>query len=781
MKTMILMFIFTLSLILQFQTIEINYVYSSLKIPEDSFYLGKLDDDINLRVVVGLKLKNEEELVKNILQGKILNENEIQKYLPTEEEYSFVLNSIKKLNPSNITTYKNRILISFEAKKSVLESFFNSKFEIYYYRNVKFYTLNKPSINSNLAKYILGFSGLNNFSYYKKSFSLLQESNIIMDVKSVREFYNISKLIEQGINGKEQTIVIGSVNNFDEKDVELFEKNFNLPPKQKEVHYVIKGDYKTEEETTVDVQWARAIAPESNIKVVLIPDPKVSSFIELYNYIVSNKIGNIVSVSWIIPETNLSKDEIEIQEKIFMLGVAQGINFYFPSGDWGSSSTPTIKGLKNPIPFYPSTSPYVTSVGGTQIKYENGKYYEIAWGGIKENYTYGSGGGYSNFFDKPSYQNIISFKRGFPDVSYNAAQESGYIVYLNGKIKIGYGTSLGAPQWAGINALINQLNNGNIGFINLYLYKIYENKGIYSKVFNDITEGNNGLYNAKEGWDPVTGLGTPNVYNLAYSLISKQEKSLAILTNSSIKIKVYINNTETYIPTNISFKDNVYIKIEINKTYTINDTRYIYLETKGIIDSTENIISVFVNETSSIMILFRKQYLIFINSEYYSIKEWYNANSYLTIKIPKYLRISDKEILKFKNIETAENLILNKNEFTILIDSPKYFKINWIKVYYVKVNSMFGFVFGEGWYEEGEKAKISVFEPLSFLGIIKFKGWKGDIEGKDNIIEFIVDKPIEIEAEWEVTPIGYALLLIILLALIFIIFNLYKKIKSFQI
>ena len=79
------------------------------------------------------------------------------------------------------------------------------------------------------------------------------------------------------------------------------------------------------------------------------------------------------------------------------------------------------------------------------------------------------------------------------------------------------GTSSGSPQWAALIAIADQINGGPLGFINPALYKIGSAPARYAADFYDVTTGNNGLsapaipgYPATTGWDPVTGLGTPN-------------------------------------------------------------------------------------------------------------------------------------------------------------------------------------------------------------------------------------------------------------------------------
>jgi subtilase family serine protease len=161
-----------------------------------------------------------------------------------------------------------------------------------------------------------------------------------------------------------------------------------------------------------------------------------------------------------------------------------------------------------------------------------------------------SGGGFSHVFSKPAYQNAlpagstpIGAMRGVPDVGLQASAGTGALVYISlppdgqsglrcgsapcstGWYDIG-GTSLSCPQWAGLVAIADQLNGGGLGLINPALYRIGADPARYAADFFDITTGNNTAnpdvpgYPATTGWDPVTGLGTPNAARLVPDLVS---------------------------------------------------------------------------------------------------------------------------------------------------------------------------------------------------------------------------------------------------------------------
>ncbi len=111
-----------------------------------------------------------------------------------------------------------------------------------------------------------------------------------------------------------------------------------------------------------------------------------------------------------------------------------------------------------------------------------------------------------------------------PDVAYNADKATGYVVWWMGMGAVVGGTSAGSPQWAGIIALADQAAGRRLGAINKSLYHIGKSDA-YSSAFNDITSGANtfagaNMFEAKPGWDAVTGLGTPNVANLVPLLIN---------------------------------------------------------------------------------------------------------------------------------------------------------------------------------------------------------------------------------------------------------------------
>ena len=181
-------------------------------------------------------------------------------------------------------------------------------------------------------------------------------------------------------------------------------------------------------------------------------------------------------------------------------------------------------------PSFPGTCPYITAVGATQVKNTTMLSSSPTKPEMACETVIFSGGGFSNVFEMPAFQsqavsryfegsaapqysarqfNNSRQARGFPDVSANGAN---YGIILNGSLQMSFGTSASAPTFGAVVTMINQermkVGKGPVGFLNEALYA---NPGM----MNDITEGSNpgcntNGFQAAKGWDPVTGLGTPN-------------------------------------------------------------------------------------------------------------------------------------------------------------------------------------------------------------------------------------------------------------------------------
>jgi subtilase family serine protease len=290
-------------------------------------------------------------------------------------------------------------------------------------------------------------------------------------------------------------------------------------------------------ETSLDVEYAHAMAPGARIVLVVAATSSGNAINNAERKVLSQFPGAIMSQSFGIPEILLhgNNGQIDQAHKNYEAAQQAGITVIAGAGDFGATN-----GFATANPQFPASDPLVTGVGGTQgHPHPNGLVQlsgntpvaygaEEVWNEPQPGFEAATGGALSRLFPPPAYQSGLKLTgRGVPDVGYNAAINGGVLVLDNalGGFFIVGGTSAGAPQWAAIVALANQLKGGSLGFINPTLYQIACSSN-YAQDFHDITIGNNQLVNtpvgfsAATGWDAATGLGTPNVASLVHDLVT---------------------------------------------------------------------------------------------------------------------------------------------------------------------------------------------------------------------------------------------------------------------
>lgn len=262
-------------------------------------------------------------------------------------------------------------------------------------------------------------------------------------------------------------------------------------------------------EVCLDLEIIASIAPKAKI-VMFFADNTDQGFSNAIAQAVAYPGMGAISISWGSAERQYSKQAVQAFEQDFAKAVVKGINVYVSSGDNGSSD-----GARGNNVDYPGSSPNVVCCGGTEIQ-ANGQ--EVVWNdGTQGGAT---GGGVSVLFARPAYQSNLKAEavpapfgsgRNTPDVAANASPNSGWIISVNGQEEPIGGTSAVSPFFTGLNLILNQGLGHNVGWINPQHYKHFQ-------AFNDITQGNNGSYAAKAGYDNTTGLGTPNGQKLLAAL-----------------------------------------------------------------------------------------------------------------------------------------------------------------------------------------------------------------------------------------------------------------------
>jgi parallel beta-helix repeat protein len=378
-------------------------------------------------------------------------------------------------------------------------------------------------------------------------------TSVYYSPSELRQIYNESSLLNAGYTGSGVTIAITDAygDPYIQQELNNFSSEFSLPQTTINVICVdgpcnyasgITAGWNTE--IALDVEWAHAMAPRAAINLYIASNSSFPLF-DAVQRAVSDGNNSIISMSWGSPENSFAQSSPVAPvfgpnypwlDQVFQEAAAQGITAFASSGDWGAYDQSQGETLPYGGAVYPSTDPYVTSVGGTslymnatsgylQFPYSNatGTYSsETAWS-WSDYFGGATGGGYSTLFPAPTWQSGPGFSgsaRGAPDVSWDADPSTGVLVSIaDGSGGYTYyivgGTSVGSPSWAGSLATIEQKAGMRLGLITPQLYSILNNPSQYAKAFHDVTVGNNNPTSAGVGWDPLTGIGSPNLGELA--------------------------------------------------------------------------------------------------------------------------------------------------------------------------------------------------------------------------------------------------------------------------
>jgi hypothetical protein len=268
-------------------------------------------------------------------------------------------------------------------------------------------------------------------------------------------------------------------------------------------------------EIALDVEWAHAIAPGAKIILIEANSDSLSNLLTAVKY--ASSVASVVSISW-----GASEFSSETQYDSYFS--TTGVTYVVSSGDTGGMT------------IWPAVSPKVVSVGGTTLKISSSG--SSVYSYSSETGWSGSGGGYSQYEKEPTWQYAVQStgRRSTPDVSYDANPNTGFAVYdtygYSGWLVVG-GTSAGAPQWAGIFAIVNQGRGAKrISNAASDLYAL-DTTTYYSTDFYDVTSGSAGRYKAATGYDLVTGLGSPKASSLVSMLIASSDTVLSKSTSSS--------------------------------------------------------------------------------------------------------------------------------------------------------------------------------------------------------------------------------------------------------
>jgi kumamolisin len=262
-------------------------------------------------------------------------------------------------------------------------------------------------------------------------------------------------------------------------------------------------------EVMLDIEVIGALAPGAAIVVYFAPNTD-QGFYEAISQAAHDSTNkpSVMSISWGGPEDGWTGPSRTAMQSALEDAAALAVTVTVAAGDSGSSDGESDG---KPHVDFPASSPFALGCGGTRLTASGAAIAsEVVWNETQTGEG-ASGGGVSVEFALPEWQQKSavpkapngSAGRGVPDVAGNADPLTGYQVLVDGQSEVIGGTSAVAPLWAALIARCNQKLGAPLGDVHPALYQIGES------AFRDITQGNNGAYQAAVGWDACTGLGSP--------------------------------------------------------------------------------------------------------------------------------------------------------------------------------------------------------------------------------------------------------------------------------
>ncbi|HNB18191.1 MAG TPA: S53 family peptidase [Candidatus Obscuribacter sp.] len=505
---------------------------------EDSSLVRHADPERRIEIVIGLNVRNEADL-DNLLERqadpqspdylKFLSVDDfVRLYSPAQTDVDEVVKHLT-LNGIRVKQIaRNRLLVHAEGTVAQMERAFHVTINEYSYfagtagnATVKtFYSNDRdPSIPAHLKDVVVSVLGLNDLDRLQSRAvsprnPTAKASQAALSPADVATAYNLpnenNRAGSRKLTGEGVTMAIVTAEGYNKSDVEGYWQHHGVKRNGRVIDVPVNGTTKeVNEETTLDLELMGSQILDADIYMYIAYDAKFVNFALAFNQMVVDNHASVMSVSWGLCERGTGWLMMKTENAIFKQAASQGIALFASSGDDGVYDCKEKK-LRWEVDF-PSSSPYVTAVGGTTLTIKDGaRSSESAWDG--------SGGGISSHFTRPKWQDGKGVpsgdKRVSADVSMVADPSTGYSLYYDGKwAKIG-GTSASGPQWAALWGLSVQAVGKRLGPANSHIYRAGRSSDA-GKIFFDVVTGMNGAgrgpgYKAAPGWDYPTGWGAPD-------------------------------------------------------------------------------------------------------------------------------------------------------------------------------------------------------------------------------------------------------------------------------
>ncbi len=498
--------------------------------------LGRVAPDAELDFVVGLSLRHETKL-RALVRDRLSSEEGLAPerfadgFAPSRSEYASIVRWLGAGGATVTRQVDGRTTVSAHATAAVVEGLFSVELHRYEDAQGSFVAAASPiRVAPDLLANIVGVVGLSGASGWK-SHLVLPDLNAGARLlpSDMQALYGTSSITNPGMG--ETVAILGAGNAPDPTaDVGGYMKDFKpygITTAQHYSQFLLGGPNRdaaslaSQEyyENVLDAEMVLAMAPLANVVHVIVATNTPGMFSDGLSYIVNqHPEAHTVSVSYGSCERGQAQ-EAAVINTLLEQALAQGQTWFFASGDTGTDGCRDGSGNMHIAAGWPASSPFAVGVGGTMIGAGG---VEVTWNQNSVGNELAGGGGPSEIFPKPTWQQGKTPSDGARDTPDIAAIAGGGGVWINvGTMHGGVlGTSVATPVCAGAWALVDQGKGGN--GISDALTKIYALGGVG---FNDITAGDNGGpngispgYPAGPGYDLATGWGTPNVAKLIANL-----------------------------------------------------------------------------------------------------------------------------------------------------------------------------------------------------------------------------------------------------------------------
>jgi kumamolisin len=468
--------------------------------------LGRRAGSAQMEVMVALRYNHAADLDQLVKEQSDPSSANYHKYLtnaqfderfgPTAEQLDRVTSELQKAGFQITQTTSNRVLVYAKASSALVESYF--KTEIHTVAQAaggdRYMNVTPAVLPDSLVPLVLAVH-VDNLIVAKVG---LHRDSISGPIQGPDGGYTPVALandfnfpVQSGYDGTGHTAAIIIDSNVADSDLTTFFAYFPITRTgtiTREIvsgKGVINGDV---DECALDTETIGGLAPGADVILYLIKELSLKDIVGAANKIVSDNTAEAVNMSF-------GGDEIKDSgfTAAVKAGEAKGITWSASSGDSGSNDG---------IVSWPAVVPQVISLGGTDISYSGGEYVtDEAWSG--------SGGGVSSLYKIPTYQKGVSGLasttfRNVPDLSFPAYYVD---IYYGGGWNAGEGTSWSSPTYVALQLEINQVKGTRFGWVNPDIYRAFAKSGYND--FYDVTQGSNGEYDAKVGYDNVSGIGSP--------------------------------------------------------------------------------------------------------------------------------------------------------------------------------------------------------------------------------------------------------------------------------